>query len=157
MPTGLMATASESMWFFWDYISNLRSAKSELKSAIIQGPLMNSGLPPPRHSMLRQDLNKKSKARVKIYGFLYPNIFLSNNQRSLKSCQIGNIENFSKEVLFRLTTFFFRLRKIIQKIFLPIQFFMYWNVKKIFRVIRKNFEKIFFQKTLSKFWKKNFG
>ena len=58
------------------------------------------------HSMLRQDLNKKSKARVKIDGFLYPNIFLINNQHSLKSYQIGNIEKFSKEVFFRLTTFF---------------------------------------------------
>ena len=56
--------------------------------------------------MLRQDLNKKSKARVKIDGFLYPNIFLINNQHSLKSYQLGNIENFSKEVFFRLTNFF---------------------------------------------------
>ncbi len=59
------------------------------------------------HSMLRQDLNKKSKARVKIDGFLYPNIFLINNQHSLKSYQFRNIEKFSKGVFFRLTTFFF--------------------------------------------------
>ena len=51
------------------------------------------------HSMLRQDLNKKSKARVKIDGFLYPNIFLINNQHSLKSYKLGNIEKFSKEDL----------------------------------------------------------
>jgi len=57
--------------------------------------------------MLRQDLNKKSKARAKIDGFLYPNTSLSNNQHSLKSYKLGNIEKFSKEVFFRPTTLFF--------------------------------------------------
>ena len=96
------------------------------------------------------DLNKSQKSRVKIDGFLYPNIFLINNQHSLKSYQIGNIEKFSKEVFFRLTTFF-SAKKNYPKVFSSIQFLMYWDVKKIFRVIRKNFEKFSFQKTLSKF------
>ena len=43
---------------------------------------------------------------------------------------------------------------MIQNFFLFIQFFMYWKVKKNFRVFRKIFKIFFFQKTLSKFWKK---
>ena len=44
--------------------------------------------------------------RIEIFKNLN-NIFLINNQHSLKSYQIGNIEIFSKEVFFRPTTFFF--------------------------------------------------
>ena len=69
------------------------------------------------------DLNKSQKSRVKIDGFLYPNIFLINNQHSLKSYQFGNIENFSKEVFFRLTTFFFKNKKTEQRLFLGQNFF----------------------------------
>ena len=97
------------------------------------------------------DLNKSQKSRVKIDRFLYPNIFLINNQHSLKSYQIGNIEKFSKEVFFRLTTFF-SAKKNYPNFFFSIQFLMYWNVKKNFRVIWKIFENFSFQKMLSKFW-----
>ena len=102
------------------------------------------------------DLNKSQKSRVKIDGFLYPNIFLINNQHSLKSYQIGNIEKFSKEVFFRLTTFF-SAKKNYPKFFFLHSVFNVLEPKKIFRVIRKFFEKFSFQKTLSKFWKKKFS
>ena len=47
------------------------------------------------HSMLRQDLNKKSKAREMIFFLNLKNIFLTNNQHRLKSYQFRNIENCS--------------------------------------------------------------
>ena len=84
------------------------------------------------------------------------NIFLINNQHSLKSYKLGNIENFSKEVFFRLTTFF-SAKKNYPNFFFSIQFLMYWNVKKNFRVIRKIFENFFFQNLLNVFWKENFS
>ena len=87
------------------------------------------------------DLNKSQKSRVKIDGFLYPNIFLINNQHSLKSYQLRNIEKISKGVFFRLTTFFSGT-----KIFFPrnnfCSVFMYCKAKKNFGVIR-NFLKFF--------------
>jgi hypothetical protein len=43
--------------------------------------------------------------RVEIFKNL-KNIFLINNQHSLKSYQLGNVENFSKEAFFRLTKLF---------------------------------------------------
>ena len=90
--------------------------------------------------MLRQDLNKKSKARVKIDRFLYPNIFLINNLHSLKSYQFRNIEKFSKGVFFRLTTFFFHEQKNFVQGTTFVQFFMYCKAKKNFGEIRqKNF------------------
>ena len=89
--------------------------------------------------------------RIEIFKNL-KNIFLINNQHSLKSYKLGNIEKFSKEVFFRLTTFF-PLRKIIQNFFFSIQFLMYCNVKKNFRVIWKIFEIFFFQNLLNVFWK----
>ena len=95
--------------------------------------------------MLRQDLNKKSKARVKIVGLLYPNIFLINNQHSLKSYQFWNIEIF-----FRLTTFFFQEQKFFFQETTFVQFFMYCKAKKNFGVIRKILKIFDFQKSLSK-------
>ena len=57
-----------------------------------------AGGPRAYHSMLRQDLNKKVNGQsIEILKNL-KNIFLINNQHSLKSYQLGNIEFFSKEV-----------------------------------------------------------
>ena len=84
------------------------------------------------------DLNKSQKSRVKIDGFLYPNIFLINNQHSLKSYQIGNIEKFSKEVFFRLTTFF-SAKKNYPKFFFLHSVFNVLERKKKFQSDPKNF------------------
>ena len=84
------------------------------------------------------DLNKSQKSRVKIDGFLYPNIFLINNQHSLKSYQIGNIEKFSKEVFFRLTTFF-SAKKNYPNFFFLHSVFIVLERKKKFQSDPKNF------------------
>ena len=105
--------------------------------------------------MLRQDLNKKSKARVKIDGFLYPNIFLINNQHSLKSYKLGNIENFSKGVFFRLTTFF-SAKKNYPKFFFLHSVFNVLERKKNFQSDPKNFWKFFLSVNFEKKKKMNF-
>ena len=75
--------------------------------------------------------------RIEIFKNL-KNIFLINNQLRLKSYKLGNIENFLKEVFFRLTTFFSGTKKIVQGTTF-VQFFMYFKAKKNFGVIQNFF------------------
>ena len=84
--------------------------------------------------------------RIEIFKNL-KHIFLINNQHSLKSYQLGNIENFSKEVFFRLTTFFFRNKKILSKKQLLFSFLSIVKQKKIRSDpnIFEFFKKYFFQ------------
>ena len=66
--------------------------------------------------------------RIEIFKNL-KNIFLINNQHSLKSYQLGNIENFSKEVFFRLTKLFFRNKIFFVHVTTFVQFFKYCKAK----------------------------
>ena len=59
------------------------------------------------------------------------NIFLINNQHSLKSYQIGNIENFVKEVFFRPTTFFLAKKNDPKIFFVHSVFYVLESKKKI--------------------------
>ena len=80
------------------------------------------------------------------------NIFLINNQHSLKSYQLGNIEKFSKEVFFLTNNFFFQEQKKIFQGTTFVQFFMYCKAKKI----SERSKKFFFENLLKNFRKKNF-
>ena len=82
--------------------------------------------------------------RIEIFKNL-KNIFLINDQHRLKSYQLGNIEKFSKEVFFRLTTFF-SAKKNYPKFFFLHSVFNVLERKKKFQS-----EIFFFQNLLNVF------
>ena len=99
----------------------------------LQKLAVNSILQSLPHSMLQQDLNKKSILRN------LKNIFLINNQHSLKSYQFRNIEKFRKEFFFRLTTFFSGTKRFcLRNNFCSVFYVQYtFDLRKILGVAKK--------------------